>query len=114
MRNSLHAPLLVDEIRRETFDIESYLTDLALGGTVVHGFFNCNRMSEDNREEEPPRDFKSNQVVLVYATRYGKTSRSADSTNNYINHLSKQIDGKCLSVPAAFQMFKGYGDMDCV
>ena len=86
--------------------------NLASDGTVVHGFFNCNRMNEESRDEEPEPDFKSNQMMIVYATRFSKNSRSVDSTSTYINHLRKQIEAKALTVPAAFQFFKGYGDMN--
>ena len=99
---SIHASLTFDEIQRDTFDMTDQLMNLSSDGTVVHGFFNCNRMNEDSRDEEPTPDFKSNQMMLVYATRFGKNSRSVDSTNTYISHLRKQIEDKALAVPSAF------------
>ena len=86
---SIYAALTFDEIQRDTFDLSDQLMNLASDGTVVHGFFNCNRMNEESRDEEPEADFKSNQMMIVYATRFGKNSRSVNSTSTYINHLRK-------------------------
>ena len=53
-------------------------------------------------------------MLVIHSASFAKSSRSVGSTDFYISHLSKQIQNKSLSIPAAFTMFNGYGDMSCL
>ena len=89
------------------------MLDLASDGRVVHGFLNCSRISD--QEEEQPRNLDANaNILLIQSASFAKSSRSVGATDFYISHLSKQIQNKSLSIPAAFTMFNGYGDMSCL
>ena len=56
---------------------------------------------------------ESNKLVIVYAARFGQAMRSHGSTSNFLTHVRGQIKkAKVLIIPAAFRMFKSFGQMD--